>query len=220
MAAAVVLVILVASLAIAGCGSTTTTISNAAATSPRAVSVVVTSPTSGSVISADSVVVRGTVDPPSATVQVQGRAAAVGNGIFSATANLHGGRTTIDVIGSSPGAAPGSNAVSVTKQAHEGATGPPSSSAAGPSVTQPTPSVAYERPSEASASQTPCKAGLAVGPDTTCAFAENVRSTFETNGPGSYDVYSPVTERTYTMTCSAGAPVVCTGGNHASVYFP
>jgi hypothetical protein len=124
------------------------------------------------------------------------------------------------VIGSAPGAAPGSTVVSVTKQAHEGAPGPPSAGAGGSGGTQPTPSVAYERPGEGSASQTPCGAGLAVGPHTTCAFAENVRSAFETNGPGNYNVYSPVTERTYTMTCSTGAPVVCTGGNHASVYFP
>ena len=32
--------------------------------------------------------------------------------------------------------------------------------------------------------------------------------------------YSPVTHKTYAMTCSDGSQVVCTGGNKASVYFP
>jgi hypothetical protein len=36
----------------------------------------------------------------------------------------------------------------------------------------------------------------------------------------SVTVYSPTTDRTYTMSCSAGTPHVCTGGNNASVYFP
>jgi hypothetical protein len=31
-------------------------------------------------------------------------------------------------------------------------------------------------------------------------------------------VYSPVTGRSYTMTCVAGIPSVCRGGNNAVVY--
>ena len=68
--------------------------------------------------------------------------------------------------------------------------------------------------------RTPCGNELTVGPDTTCEFAENVREKYEEAGPGTYEIYSPVTEKTYSMTCSAGTPVVCTGGNNASVYFP
>ncbi|HWX43895.1 MAG TPA: hypothetical protein VNY52_01065 [Solirubrobacteraceae bacterium] len=91
-------------LGLAACGGTTTT----TMTTGGEVSVVVTSPTSGSVIAENSVTVRGTVSPPAATVQVQGHLAAVGNGVFTAAAELHGGRTTIDVIGSAPGDVPGS----------------------------------------------------------------------------------------------------------------
>ena len=101
-------------VAIIGCGSTATNATNTPGSGT--VSVAVTSPTGGSVIAADNVTIRGTVNPPNATVQIQGRPAAVGNGVFTGTAALHGGKTTIDVIGSAPGAAPGSTSVAVTQQ--------------------------------------------------------------------------------------------------------
>jgi hypothetical protein len=213
-------------LAIVGCGSTTTTVSTAsgsAGANGGNVSVNVTSPTGGAVIAASSVTVRGTVDPPNATVQVQGRAAAVGNGVFTGTAELHGGKTTIDVIGSAAGDSPGSTSVEVTRQSSGGSSGGSSSRSSGGSSaggSAATPNVAHASPGETSGGQTPCGSGLSVGPDTTCDFAENVRSTYESEGPGTHDVYSPVTKKTYSMTCSAGTPVVCTGGNNASVYFP
>jgi hypothetical protein len=209
---------------LSGCGSTDTrTISNAAATTPAPVAVVVTSPTSGSVIAANNVIVRGTVDPSTASVEIQGKPAAVGNGVFTGTATLHPGKTTIDIIGSAPNEVPGSTNISVTEQTdspsgHSGASAPPPSA---PNATSSaTPGVAYEQPAEYSSGQTSCGGGLAVGPDTTCAFAENVRNSYEDEGPGTYEVYSPVTEQTYRMSCSYGTPVVCTGGNDASVYFP
>lgn len=95
---------------VGGCGST-------ASSTASVVSVVVTSPTDGSVIAADHVTVRGTVDPANAIVQIQGQPAAVGNGVFTGTAALHGGKTTIDVIGSASSAAPGSTHISVVRQA-------------------------------------------------------------------------------------------------------
>jgi hypothetical protein len=63
---------------------------------------------------------------------------------------------------------------------------------------------------------------LSVGPSTSCSFAQNVESGYQANGPGPQTVYSPVTSRSYTMSCYAngGGEVVCTGGNNASVYFP
>jgi hypothetical protein len=64
-----------------------------------------------------------------------------------------------------------------------------------------------------------CGGDLTVGPNTSCPFAESVRSAY----PGSdtpFEVYSSVTGQTYTMRCSTGSPHVCTGGNDASVYFP
>ena len=97
---AVALVALLA-LAVSGCGSTTTTTTSAENAS--AVTVALTSPTSGSVIAADQVIVRGTVSPANATVQVQGQPAAVGIGVFTGTATLHGSKTTIDVSAAPPG---------------------------------------------------------------------------------------------------------------------
>lgn len=201
------------------CGSTTTTTT----TTGGEVSVAVTSPTSGSVIAGNSVTVRGTVSPPTASVQVQGKPAAVGNGVFTAAAELHGGKTTIDVIGSAVGETPGSTSVVVVQQSSGNSSGG-SKSKGSPSGA--TPNVAHEQPGQSSEqpgqsnNQTPCGGQLAVGPDTSCSFAENVRDAYEREGPGSYEVFSPVTEKTYPMTCSSSTPVVCTGANNASVYFP
>jgi hypothetical protein len=203
---------------ITGCGSTTTTTtSTTSAGGSGTVTVAVSSPTSGTVIAADSVTVRGTVDPPNATVQVQGKPAAVGNGVFTGTANLHGGKTTIDVIGSAPGEAPGSTTVSVTQQSSGSSGGSHQPSGGSPSSA--TPGIAHAAPTGSGAGQTSCGGGLSVGPDTTCSFAENVRGAYQSNGPGTVEVFSPVTQKTYVMTCG-GSPVVCTGGNKASVYFP
>jgi hypothetical protein len=98
--------------AIAGCGSTITT----SAANSSAVTVVVTSPTNGTVIAGSNITVRGTVVPTNAVVQIQGQPAAVGNGVFTGTAKLQSGKTTIDVIGSAPGKTPGSTSVTVTQQ--------------------------------------------------------------------------------------------------------
>ncbi len=46
-----------------------------------------------------------------------------------------------------------------------------------------------------------------------------MRAAYWQHGPGTVMAYSPVTHRTYAMSCSRGAVVVCTGGNDASVYF-
>lgn len=60
--------------------------------------------------------------------------------------------------------------------------------------------------------------------DTTCQFAEQVRSAYGAGGPPSatprqVEAVSPVTGQHYTMTCSATAGlVVCKGGNDAVVY--
>lgn len=65
-----------------------------------------------------------------------------------------------------------------------------------------------------------CGDPVSVGPNTSCAFAFNVASEYFSAGPGNQtiQVYSPVTGRTYTMNCVAGAPTVCRGGNNAVVY--
>lgn len=57
---------------------------------------------------------------------------------------------------------------------------------------------------------------------TTCEFAEEVRVEYGRvqpgGGPAVISVFSPVTGRTYTMSCSGVNPVICTGGNNAVVY--
>jgi heat shock protein HslJ len=197
-------------LALSGCGSTTTTTTSAENAS--AVTVALTSPTGGSVIAADQVIVRGTVSPANATVQVQGQPAAVGNGVFTGTATLHGGKTTIDVIGSAPGATPDSTTVMVARQSNGG-----TATTSHPAPAAATPAIAY---AGSGSGETACGGELSVGPDTTCAFAEDVRSAYDNTGPGTVIAYSPVTKRTYAMSCSTGDAVVCTGGDNASVYFP
>jgi hypothetical protein len=65
-----------------------------------------------------------------------------------------------------------------------------------------------------------CGGGLHAGPNTSCPFAANVRDAYN-EAPGARTtvrVFSPVTNQTYTMTCTpAGAGVTCSGGNSASV---
>jgi hypothetical protein len=65
-----------------------------------------------------------------------------------------------------------------------------------------------------------CAGDLVVGPNTSCAFAENVQAEYYRSGAGWISVYSPVTNRTYNIYCTSGSPHVCTGGNSAAVYFP
>src|ERR1700683_973332 len=122
-------VIAVLGRALAGCGSTPSTTTSTVGSG--AVSVVVISPTSGSVIAASNVTVRGTVSPTDATVQIQGQPAAVGNGVFTGTASLHAGKTTIDVIGSAPGETPGSTSITVTQQSSGGGSGGSKQSSSG-----------------------------------------------------------------------------------------
>jgi Glucodextranase, domain B len=209
----------VLAVALAGCGSsTTTTTTTTSATSTAAsgvVRVVVTSPVSGSVIAAARVVVRGTVAPPKATVLIQGQPAAVGNGVFTGTATLQPGKNTIDVIGSAPGATPGSTSVVIVRQSSNSPkprpSSPPSSRSRGA-----TPGIAHE------SNLTSCGGGLFVGPNTTCVFAQAVQAAYEeSGGSSSVEAYSPVTQKYYAMNCETGqSQVVCRGGIGASVYFP
>lgn len=90
------------------------------------------------------------------------------------------------------------------------------------SGSSPTPPATDGSPPSSGESST-CGSGLSVNSSTTCPFAENVQSAyFEEIGSGSGTVYafSPVTEQTYAMYCTAGSPHECTGGNNAAVYFP
>jgi hypothetical protein len=215
---AIAVIVGVLAFGVTGCGSTTTTTTTAVSASAAQagnVAVSVTSPTSGTVIAGRSVTIRGTVTPTDASVLVQGKPAAVGNGVFTAEATLHGGKTTIDVIGSAPGATPGSTSVSVTQQSSGGSG---KNSTPGTSTTPASP--APQAPTTTSAGSS-CGGELSVGPDTSCAFAEAVESAYRSSGDEeTVEAYSPVTHKAYEMTCVQRTVVECTGGIGATVYFP
>jgi hypothetical protein len=63
---------------------------------------------------------------------------------------------------------------------------------------------------------------VSAGPNTSCPFALNVCEQYN-SVPGdsvAIDVYSPVTQQTYTMNCvRTGDTVTCRGGNNAVVTF-
>jgi hypothetical protein len=65
---------------------------------------------------------------------------------------------------------------------------------------------------------TNCGGGVSVNANTSCPFGLNVAETYRASGGATViEVFSPVTDRTYTMTCTGAAPVVCRGGNNAVV---
>jgi hypothetical protein len=69
---------------------------------------------------------------------------------------------------------------------------------------------------------TDCGAELYAGPETTCAFAENVRAEYEYeigSGSGEVTAYSAANDEYYSMYCTA-APHECSGAISATVYFP
>jgi hypothetical protein len=213
-AAGAVVAIPALALASTGCGTTPAEIPAAVATPPKMVKVALLSPSAGTVTSAGRVMVRGTVSPANAQVLVQGRQAAVGDGVFTATATVHRGHTTIDVIATASGATPGSTRVEISRPRKKAS--PQPVPAVNVTAVVPAPTVV---PAVAPASSGNCGDGLSAGPNTTCPFAVNVRDAYWQHGPGTVMAYSPVTHRTYAMSCSGGSVVVCTGGDDASVYF-
>jgi hypothetical protein len=209
-------------IVLAGCGSSTTTsTSTSTQTGSGAVVLHVASPASGAVVSANTINVQGTVTPNNATVQIDGQSVAVGNGVFTGTATLQSGTNSVAVIGSASGYTPASTTILVTQKSAQASSSTAqnkskskSKSGGGPKAT---PGIAHAAPT--GGGQTSCGGGLSVGPDTTCAFAENVYQAYLSQGSGYVTAYSPVTQLSYTMYCSGSTPVVCTGGNNASVYF-
>lgn len=187
----------------AACGSSDDSAEPAPPNASAPVTVQITAPADGSSSRADRVTVRGTVTPPDATVQVIGRPAQVGNGVFVASVALRRGSNTIDVVASAAGSAPASTTITVTRPGSN----PRKSSPTQPSGVPPL------------SAATNCGGGLTAGARTSCPFAENVRATYAQSGSGVLDVYSPTTGQTYRMYCTSGSPHVCSGGNGASVYF-
>jgi hypothetical protein len=75
----------------------------------------------------------------------------------------------------------------------------------------------------AAATYVACDANITAKAGTTsCPFAQNVFYEFwraVQNGDDAIRAYSPVTQRSYEMDCSAGATVVCRGGDGSDVRF-
>ena len=72
--------------------------------------------------------------------------------------------------------------------------------------------------SSSSGSTGSCGGGVSAGANTSCGFAEAVASAYRESGGPVVRALSPTTHQTYAMTCSGSNPVVCRGGNDASVY--
>jgi hypothetical protein len=177
--------------------------------SGSATRVQVTAPTDGTVVRTNRVTVRGTVSPADASIQVLGRSAQVANGVFSSSVALHAGTNDIDVVATAPDTDPTTTAVTVIRKKSKNQPTIGNDSAPAPSSnTRTTPS------------GTNCGAGIIAGTNTSCPFARNVVAAYERTGGGTVRVYSPVTRKTYFMSCTSSPPHVCTGANNASVYFP
>jgi hypothetical protein len=151
------------------------------------------------------------VSPADASIQVLGRSAQVANGLFSSSVALHAGTNDIDVVATAPDTDPTTTAVTVIRSKRK-------------KSKQQAPTGNDSAPAPSSNTQTPsgtnCGAGITAGTNTTCPFARNVVAAYERTGGGTVRVYSPVTRKTYLMSCTSSPPHVCTGANNASVYFP
>ena len=90
--------LLLAVLAVAGCGE-----EERPPPDPAPVRLTIEAPPDTSTVKDDRVEVRGRVSPARAAVKIQGKAAAVTQGAFSATVSLEEGANVIDVNASMPG---------------------------------------------------------------------------------------------------------------------
>ena len=72
--------------------------------------------------------------------------------------------------------------------------------------------------------RTACDANVSVKAATTsCAFGQNVFYGFwkaQDRGDDAFDAYSPVSKRSYAMSCTSGGMVVCRAGDGGEVRFP
>jgi len=136
-----------------------------------------------------------------------------------AAAGCSGGTITVKEV---PAAAttPAARAATPAPAAAKTAAGQPA-----PTVTQAAPAPAASAPAGASqdCGSPADQGGISVNAVTSCPFAENVESAWESSGDASsVTAFSPATGLTYTMSCTASGTgyEVCTGGNNAYVEFP
>ena len=143
-----------------------------------------------------------------------------------AVAGCSAGTTIVREI---PAAAASSGQAATPAPAAAGGTGPSSAASvpAGPAASAPAgPSASARAGPSAAVSYCGSPAdqgGISVNADTSCPFAENVESAWESSGgASSVSAYSPVTGLAYAMSCTASGTgyEVCTGGDNAYVEFP
>jgi hypothetical protein len=135
-----------------------------------------------------------------------------------AVAGCSAGTTIVREI---PAAAASSGQAATPAPAAAGGTGPSSAASvpAGPAASAPAGPAAAVSYCGSPADQ----GGISVNADTSCPFAENVESAWESSGgASSVSAYSPVTGLAYAMSCTASGTgyEVCTGGDNAYVEFP
>jgi hypothetical protein len=64
-----------------------------------------------------------------------------------------------------------------------------------------------------------CGSGVFVQSSTTsCEFGLVVAQDYFASGGASFESFSPATGKNYSMSCSGGSPITCTGGENAVVY--
>jgi hypothetical protein len=106
--------LLLCTVAAASCGGSDPSSDPARALTPVRLTVI--APTDSATTRTTSVTVRGSVDPPDATVLVLGRRAGVVAGAFSAQVDLDPGTNVIDLAATAPGRGPALTAVRITRE--------------------------------------------------------------------------------------------------------
>src|SRR5206468_348960 len=111
----------IVAIAAAGCGSTGQSPSTSAKPKPSGnpksakVQIQIAAPIADATVRAPRVVVRGTVTPADASVQITGLTAAVENGVFHRSIPVTVGSNNIDVVATKAGMDPVTAALSITR---------------------------------------------------------------------------------------------------------
>jgi hypothetical protein len=164
---------------------------------------------------------------------IVGAASAVAVTAVIAVAGCGGGTTTVKEVAPAPVAdtsAPAKPSPAVTKTvtakpapAVIRTVAPPAAAAPAP-VVVPSPYYVPAPVTFSNCGGDAASGGISVNSVTSCPFAENVESAWNSSGDsgsGTVTAYSPVTDQTYTMYCTPSDTgyEVCTGGNNAYLEF-
>jgi hypothetical protein len=154
---------------------------------------------------------------------IVGAASAVAGIAVIAAAGCATGTTTVREIPAAPAPATHTSAPAKPAPAVTKTVAPPAAAAPAP-VAVPAPYYVPVPVAFSNCGGDAASGGISVNSVTSCPFAENVESAWNSSGDGgsgTVTAYSPVTDQTYTMYCtpSGTGNEVCTGGNNAYVEF-